>query len=252
MGAEKNQVSELDLLAYVDNLLDEERHSELQIYLTDHPDIARKVEQWECQNETIRQLYGNATSELVPKRIDPHRIAANVRRRRLEWTRLAAVAILCFAIGGVGEWLGQKLFWPPSLVTDAVNAHNLYASEVFHPVEIPASQRDQLATWLSKRLDRAINVPDLGLAGFKLVGGRLLPAGNDPAAQFMYEELGGRRVTLYIIPRARGEETSFRYIEIGHVRAFYWLDDEIGCAMIGDLSRNELDALAHEAYKQLT
>ena len=41
--------------------------------------------------------------------------------------------------------------------------------------------------WLSKRLGRPLVVPDLAAVGFRLMGGRLLPAEDGPAAQFMYE-----------------------------------------------------------------
>lgn len=73
----------------------------------------------------------------------------------------------------------------------AALAHAVYAPEVRHPVEVAAVEKAHLAAWLSKRLEAEVRAPDLGGAGFALLGGRLLPgealsgAASLPAAQFM-------------------------------------------------------------------
>jgi anti-sigma factor RsiW len=62
---------------------------------------------------------------------------------------------------------------------------------------------------LSKRLGRQLVVPDLAVAGFRLMGGRLLPAEDGPAAQFMYENANRDRLTLYLRAGV-GDETAFQ------------------------------------------
>ena len=54
-------------------------------------------------------------------------------------------------------------------------------------MEVDAGQEAHLMQWLSKRLGRQLVTPDLSGAGLRLMGGRLLPAEDGPAAQFMYE-----------------------------------------------------------------
>jgi len=117
--------------------------------------------------------------------------------------------------------------------------------------EVWAGEKDHLQAWLSKRLARPLTVPDLRSDGLALVGGRLLPAQNDPAAQFMYEDDTGHRVTLYIIPAKQGRETSFRYAKLDKLEAFFWTNGAISCALVGDLPRDQLQEIASQAYKQL-
>jgi len=137
------------------------------------------------------------------------------------------------------------------LVRQAVLAHAVYVPEVRHPVEVGADQEAHLVQWLSKRLGTAVRVPDLQTAGFKLVGGRLLPGETGPAAQFMYQDGAGRRVTLYLRHGSDPRETAFRYAREGNVSAFYWVDRGAGYALAGDLPREDLLALAEAAYRQL-
>src|SRR3546814_20591799 len=60
--------------------------------------------------------------------------------------------------------------------------------------------------------------------GYRLVGGRLLPAGDGVAGQFMYENPGGLRLTLFLVSGPARDETAFRYVEETGVSVFYWRD----------------------------
>jgi anti-sigma factor RsiW len=152
-------------------------------------------------------------------------------------------------------------------------AHAVYQPEQRHPVEVPAAQQEHLVQWLSKRLGRPLKVPLLTAQGYDLVGGRLLPGDTGARAQFMYQNMAGERVTLYLgalvptpaaqsLPRAgpaapsfqptpRASETAFRFTEEGPVPGFYWTDQGFGYALSGQLSRPALQALAIAVYQQL-
>src|SRR5690606_15698561 len=132
----------------------------------------------------------------------------------------------------------------------AMEAHRIYSREVAHPVEVWAGEKDHLKTWLSKRLDRSLPVPDLEAAGLALVGGRLLPSANGPAAQLMYEDDAGHRVTLYIIPADEGQESSFQFVRRDRLEAFFWTAEALSCALVGELPRERLHEIATLAYKQ--
>jgi len=136
-------------------------------------------------------------------------------------------------------------------VNEAVAAHGLYASEVAHPVEVRADQQAHLAAWLSKRLDRTLVLPDLRPLGFGLVGGRLLPAQGQPAAQLMYEDATGQRVTFLIVAVSDGHETSLHYGDEDGMRSLLWTDEGIRCVLVGSLSRDRLRDIATLAYEQL-
>ena len=138
----------------------------------------------------------------------------------------------------------------PSFVTDALSAHQVYAVEVRHPVEVDAGHADHLVTWLSRRLGFNCRARPHD-QGFALVGGRLLPATIGPAAQLMYQDAGGRRVTLYCRASTDPAETAFRFASQGQLTALWWRDHGQAWALLGELPRDELLRLAHRVYHAL-
>lgn len=250
-------ITENDLLAYVDGQLTPERRRAVEAYLAGHPEHAAEIAAWRRQNDALSELYRGIGTEPVPDRLSVHGLAAAVPPARIAgWTKLAAAMLLVLGLGGAGGWLARDLAspaaaGPPALVDEAVAAHALFAGEVVHPVEVRAADEAHLRAWLSKRLARPLNVPDLRSRGFELVGGRLLPAGMSPAAQFMYQDRSGARVTLYIVPASDARETNFRFAALDSLKAFFWSDETIRCALVGDLPRQTLQSLATEAYRQL-
>jgi anti-sigma factor RsiW len=121
--------------------------------------------------------------------------------------------------------------------------------EARHTVEVNADQEAHLVQWLSKRLGRELIVPDLAPAGFRLMGGRLLPAEYGPAAQFMYENGSGERLTLYLRAGVR-DETAFRYHQEGGIGAFCWSDEGFGYAIAAKADRELLLRIAELVHKQ--
>ena len=166
-----------------------------------------------------------------------------------------AAAIMLLATGGAGGWLARDAVDPGAanavtLIDQAVGAHAVYVTEVLHPVEVKADQEAHLVAWLSKRLGKAMKAPDMARAGFALVGGRLLPDEGRPAAQFMYENREGRRVTLYV-RSDDGSDTAFKFAAEDGISAFYWIDGSLAYALIGNTSRESLLELARIAYEAL-
>jgi anti-sigma factor RsiW len=256
MNGEQRKVTEYDLHAYADGALEEAARAAVEAHIGQNPSAAEDVACWQRQSETLRKLYGNVAAEPLPPRLDAYRIERESRTKAGHWLRMAAAAVLLVAVGSGAGWYGRSILVPPaplqqSLVDEAMEAHRIYSNEVVHPVEVRASEKDHLRAWLSKRLDRALTVPDLRAVGLTLVGGRLLPAAGGPAAQFMYEDDAGRRVTLYIVPAKEGRETSFRYATLDRLEAFFWTDEAISCALVGQLPRDRLHEIATQTYKQL-
>ncbi len=121
--------------------------------------------------------------------------------------------------GGTLGWFAHEHARRPlvadrAFVRQALAAHVVYVPEVRHPVEVDAGQQQHLVAWLSKQFGATILAPALEELGFQLLGGRLLPADDKPAAQFMYQDAGGRRLTLYARRGLDGNrETAFRFAE---------------------------------------
>ena len=244
-------VTEADLHAYVDGALLAERTAEVERWLAENPSDAARVRAWRTNNRAIGTLYADVLEEAVPARLCPVSITRG--RRRRVWAIAAGAAL--FALGLEGGWLarGYVASVPAEAVftEQAMLAHRVYTNEGRHAVEVPADQESHLVAWLSKRLDHPLPVPDLRPAGFNLVGGRLLPTSAPGlAAQYMYEDSDGRRLTLYATREPGRGKTAFRYEQDGNIRAFYWIDNDIAYALIGDCDRESLLSLANAAYDQ--
>jgi anti-sigma factor RsiW len=138
-----------------------------------------------------------------------------------------------------------------SLPRQAQSAFLVYASEVRHPVEVGADQQAHLATWLGKRLDYGLKIPDLSALGFSLVGGRLIPVNGTAGAMLMYEDGTGQRLTVLLGRNRDNRETSFRIAsQGGGLETFYWIDGEIGYAVTGEVPHSLLQKVADECYRQ--
>ena len=215
------------------------------------PALRDRLRDWDRQDAAIRALYGPVGEEPVPARLR----ALLIRRRR--WPavlgRLAA-ALALVALGGVAGWTAARWSARPdaALIAEALRTHATFAVELAHPVEVPASNSAHLVRWLSNRLGYRIAPPDLSGQGFHLLGGRIVPDDHGAAAVLMYEDDIGRRVTLFVARAPGRDETGFRSAGDGAARAFWWVERDLGCALVGDLPADTLRDLAITAYHGLT
>jgi len=190
-------------------------------------------------------------------------VPVRLQLRRPSWigyARAAGILVAGIAIGLALPFAWNRLpeggasarVSAQAFAARAARAHLVYAVEVRHPVEVDASQQEHLVAWLSKRLGTKLSVPVLADEGFELLGGRLLPGPEGPVAQFMYQEAGGKRLTLYVSARGRDEgETAFRFAREGSVSVFYWIDGRWGYALSGEVDRAQLSRLSTSVYRQL-
>ncbi len=170
----------------------------------------------------------------------------------MPYAAMAAGLALLIA-GGAGGWLMALQFGagPPVTVADrAIGAHEVFAVEVRHPVEVAAAEKDHLQTWLSKRVGAAFVIPDLSAEGFTLLGGRLLAAGNRPAAQLMYEDAEKKRITIFLTANPGNTEAALRVEEKGGFVVCYWLNGPLGLAIAGEMDRTRMMQLARVVYER--
>jgi len=84
------------------------------------------------------------------------------------------------------------------------------------------------------------------------MGGRLLAGETGPVAQFMYQDAGAQRVTLYVRRDMAGNrETAFRHARENGLEVFYWVDRGFGYALSGAIDPARMRSLADAAYRQL-
>ncbi len=254
MNDRRPPVAEDDLHAYVDGRLDPAGAAAVETHLAAHPEDAKRVAAYQWQNERLRAAFAE-----LPLAPEPARLVAAARASRGRWraSALGAIAAMVLLAAGLGGgWFLRGVIAPPSaeaadLVRLASAAHRVYTVEVRHPVEVRAEE-EHLVRWLSKRVGAPLIAPDLSGNGFSLVGGRLLPAGTDgTAAQFMYEDAAGGRITCYISANPRDGETAFLFVGENGLSAFYWLEGPLGYVLVGEMGREELLKLSRSIHRQL-
>lgn len=249
-------ITEAGLHGFVDGQLSSEESARIGAILENDPEQAAIVDEWRKQNEGVRQLFSGYAHE---KSSDANLIRA--RTRQNEWHyrwAVAASVLVALAIGGIGGFAGSRIYGQPqqiarieALPQQAQAAYLIYASEVRHPVEVFSEEETHLATWLGKRLNIPdLKIPDLSTFGFQLVGGRLLPVDSKPAAFFMYEDRAGKRLSVIVGRNSENRDTSFRFASNNGVETFYWIDGELGYAVSGEISRDRLQQIAEECYRQ--
>ncbi|WP_431265433.1 anti-sigma factor family protein [Roseateles chitinivorans] len=284
---------ESTLHAYVDGQLPPERAAQVADWLLRHPRAAQQVLGWREQRESLKALHRDWLDEPVPASLTTALrppAAANASR----WPRAWAAALLLavgLGAGGAGGWGGHAWWYGkkeaaemaaaaaaaraagrdpsiPEYVRDAAIAHAVYQPEKRHPVEVGADQADHLIQWLSKRLGQPLYAPVLRDYGWKLVGGRLLPAGDDATAgasasaalaraQFMYENEAGERFTLYVSTGASSPEAPvafrlMRRVEAGQTtRSLFWIDGKLAYALSGNFDERRLRVLADLVHARI-
>lgn len=274
-------ITEAELHALVDGQLTSERQREIEAALASRPDEALRVESYRAQKRELRALFDPVLDESPPQRV------LRAAQPRTPWylQRLAAGIAIALVSGATG-WglhggvshmapsiaLGEPGPQGPASITmasatgfaqRAAVAHAVYSPEQRRPVEVDAAHEDQLIAWLSKRMGAPMKPPHLQVVGYALEGGRLLPGGQGPVAQFMYRDESGSRLTLYVSNEVgdltasasaqvgTNKDTAFRFAREGKVNVFYWIEGPFGYAISADADQAVLARVSGEVYRQL-
>ena len=249
-------IPEEDLHAWIDGQLAPERQAAVLRYLQEQPDVARRVDAWHDQREALRAAFAAVAAEPVPPRLGLERlIQQRLGRRRLPW-RAAASVVLAFGLGGVGGWFLRGGQPPPAaaitlLAQQAVANHVVYTADRRRPTELGAQQRDDLARWVSNRLNHQVAPPDLSADGYSYMGGRLAATPDGPAGLFMYDDPQGVRLTVFVLPLNAAATMPIQHVDFAHVDGCAWIDKSVGYTVVGNLPPPELRRIAELVRRQL-
>jgi anti-sigma factor RsiW len=247
-------IVEDDLQAYVDGRLTEPRRAAVEAYLAQNPEVRDRVVFDIRQRSALRGQLESKAAEPVPSRLWLTNIQAARRTAMVRRLKAMAASVLIFAVGAGTGWFAanHEALAPPAttgVAQNATAAYRTYVVEVAHPVEVASTQEAHLLQWLSRRLGKPLAAPDLTPFGYRLMGGRLLPGDGSAAAQLMYDDTTGKRLTLYV-RAAEGSETAFRFQRDGDAATFAWIDHGFGFAVTAPATREELLAIAEAVYRR--
>ena len=265
-------VGEDDLQAWIDDRLPPGRKRAVAAWLAAHPEQDARFHAMREHRDLLRAGLASIAQEPVPARLCVARLAVARRRERRRAVLHVAYTLGSLAAGTALGWFGRAALdrvrgaapergeassdgggRATRVVAEALAAHRVFVADARRPVEVAAAQEAQLVQWLSNRLGRRLDAPDLTRVGFQLVGGRLLPgAAGQPAAQLMYQDAGGGRLTLYLRADPDGQETAFRFAQDpdSGVAAFWWVDRGFGYAVAAKVDRAALLRVADAVYRQ--
>ncbi len=265
-----------ELHAYADGRLPAARRAEVEAYLAAHPGAAAEVAAWRETDAQLHRALDPLLNEPVPQRRIPAAILGAARRPTatgfgaMRGWRVVALSVACLAIGCGAGWLSrgvvERTMPMQRFANDALVSHVVFAPESKHIVEVPADEEAHLVTWLSRRLDAQLHVPDLRSLGYRLIGGRQTVVADAPTAMLMYEGPGGTRISVQLRRMPSNRDTGFRletlapdnrvlqaiHPAVDHPppMAFYWADHGLGFAVAGPLARAQLLEVAQVVFRQ--
>ena len=265
-----------DLHAYADGRLPAARRAAVEAYLAAHPGAAAEVAAWRETDAQLHRALDPLLNEPVPQRRIPAAILGAARRPTttgfgaMRGWGVGALSVACLAIGSGAGWLSrgvvERTMPMQRFANDALVSHVVFAPESKHIVEVPADEEAHLVTWLSRRLDAQLHVPNLRSLGYRLIGGRQTVVADAPTAMLMYEGPGGTRISGQLRRMPSNRDTGFRletlapdnrvlqaiHPAVDHPppMAFYWADHGLGFAVAGPLARAQLLEVARVVFRQ--
>lgn len=252
-------IAEDDLHAYVDDLLDASRRSEVEAYLADHPDVARRVGAYARYSQSLRQALAPSAETPIPPSLNLERMIVARREALTRVWRTAtatAAAVVLVVTGGIGGWLLRGAALPPqngiaSLAQEAAESYAVYGPDHLHPVEFTAANRSDLMQWVVRRIGAPVAAPDLSASGYRFMGGRLVATQHGPAALFMYDDDRGTRLVLLVRTMARKDKNApVSQFDQDDASGFAWAVNGVGYSLTGPVRLPTLRLLADEAQRQ--
>lgn len=230
------------LSAYVDGALNDEERAEVNKAAAQDPAIAAELDALFALNDDMRDAFDGLLDMPAPPALSDNMMSAPVvaNTNRSPWKALAAMLLLGVFLGSATTWITQSVAPPLQIATnrswlaDVAEYHQVYARQTRHLIEVPASEKDHIETWLGKEIGVAFTVPDLANAGWTFQGARLLVAAGKPVAQLLYTDANGAVIALCALQNGSGGAADTALKTFGAVHMATWKSATGSFALVGD------------------
>jgi anti-sigma factor RsiW len=259
------------LHALIDQELDPERASEMELHVTGCPRCAARVRDYRGMRQVLsapgmRYQAPDSLRERIeramPARALPATCASAPNRRSslVAVGSVVSTALADLAAAGAPYW--RKLFngfafgsalsaaaaamfmfavigsdRDQVIVSDVVSAH-LRSLQANHLTDVQASNQQGVTPWFSDRLGAAPPVPDLTSQGFNLIGGRIDYVLGRAVAALVYER--DNHVINVFVARDADAERSPKFATLQGVNVELWSEKGLNLCAVGDVSAQEL------------
>lgn len=237
-----DRIGEMDLLAFVDDQIDDRRRLEIEAWLADRPVEAARVMR-DLRDRTALRL---ALTDLQPVP-SPALSALAAERPRLHrplWRRFAAMAAVVatgIVLGTVSDQpFGAILIGgPPAYLDDAVQSHEASLVRVGMPTrpKTPWMHAGDIRTAIRIRLPVLPN-------DWRLIDVQVFPSDQGPSAQLLIDTGADGEVSLF--SSQTGGDKTFQPVVVrrdGESVAFWEVEGQ-SFVLIGDQSRAHLHDMA--------
>jgi anti-sigma factor RsiW len=137
---------------------------------------------------------------------------------------------------------------PQPWIMQVAEYHRVYAGEKRHLVEVAAAETPHIESWLGKRLEMPLVVPDLTAQGLTFQGARMLVINGAPVAQLIYTPPDGRALALCII-RSPKEDKPLTASQEGDLHLVDWRTKGYGFVVVGWEDDAHMRAIAEASQK---
>ena len=202
----ESRLSESDVQAYADGMLDPARAASVQIYLKTRPDEADRVAFYGHLNWQMQNVFQEPSDEAPsPKRV------RRISKQSLRALLIAAVATLALAAAGI-------------FVFDTSHSALDNASMMALEQAVAAQDTASGATGYVSSAKALADAPNLSGVGFHPTARREMPVGPFvTATEFVYRNAAGEAVVLLVAPGmfAR-QQPQWRAHRVGESRLLAW------------------------------
>lgn len=241
----RSDISEAELHAYIDGVLDVGRRREMETIITADPELAARISAYRADMAKLKRLFEPLSERPVPQAWI-ERARAPQARPSPDWQKYAAVAAALLLV--LGATVGWRMWTrgPSDVVEAALQARNPLSVSQRVLTGEPDTDRATYDTALRSALAANIKVPDMTRMGFKFAELRIYSG----AAEIVYHDGKSRIFTLYV-QRSDGT-VRFDQFERNGLRVCVWQDDAIAMVMSGNVSTATMQRMASLAYTGMT
>lgn len=240
------------LMAYADGELDGEQVLEVEALIATQPAVRRTIERHQQTTASLRAAC--AEGFYASGHINLPRPSVRPRLRHYAGWAIAATVAGIMGFSGGTVWKSDFSSPRDRLVAEVAEYHEVFSHETKHLVEIPASQSDELKTWLGNRIGRNINVPDLNRLGLQFAGGRMLVVDGKPIAELMYTRDSGGPIALCIAESGGAPTSALASIQLdrkGALTLASWYSGQHTFVVVGEADETTIRDVARQSLPQI-
>lgn len=243
---------DLDVLAYIDGLLDDDpaRKANVESRLQGSPELASRVRAYEAQNRALRLAYNGRLHEPVPETL---LAALDGDTRYRGWTLARAAAVACMVVSAslLGWLVGrshQPASEPPSEFVE--RSYREFAGAGGEAAMLAGATQSQGGIE-ADRVSLSLKIPDLSSLGYALVDRESISSGEQRMVRLTYAGPDGQGFSLFLHPRMDAHKRDLELTTKRGVSLAYWVEGALATAVASDLPSDQTMAIARKVRKAL-